>query len=93
MSENKSGVNRRRFLRASAVGAGGVLIVPRHVLGGSGHVAPSGKITLAHIGMGTEGFRELGDLLSQPEIQIVAVCDPNRDSNDYAEWGKGEIRN
>jgi predicted dehydrogenase len=73
--------------------SGLVTIVPRHVLGGTAYVAPNDKITLAHIGMGTQGFRELGGLLSLPAIQIVAVCDPNTDSNDYVEWGKNDIRN
>ena len=85
-------ITRRTFV-GSAVASGLVTIVPRHVLGGSGYVAPSGKITLAHIGMGTQGFREIGGLLADPEIQIVAVCDPNTDSNDYVEWGKHGIRN
>lgn len=43
--------------------------------------------------MGTQGFRELGNLLADPKIQIVAVCDPNTDSSDYLEWSKGSIRN
>jgi len=85
-------INRRKFL-GSAVASGAFTIVPRHVLGGSGRVAPSNKITLAHIGMGTQGFNELGGLLEEPQIQIVAVCDPNRDSNDYVEWGKNGVRN
>jgi len=84
--------DRRRFI-GTAVASGIVTIVPRHVLGGAAHVAPSDKITLAHIGMGTQGFSELGDLLAQGEIQIVAVCDPNADSNDYVEWGRNSIRN
>ncbi len=87
-----SNINRRRFLE-SAVASGALAIVPRHVLGGAGQVAPSDKITLANIGMGTQGFRELGGLLAEPEMQIVAVCDPNADSNDYVEWGKNNIRN
>jgi len=87
-----SSLTRRTFV-GSAVASGVFTIVPRHVLGGTGHVAPSDKITLAHIGMGTQGFRELGGLLADPEIQIVAVCDPNTDSNDYVEWGKHGIRN
>jgi len=87
-----SDMNRRKFV-GSAVASGVITIVPRHVLGGTEYVAPSDKITLAHIGMGTQGFRELGDLLAEPEIQIVAVCDPNADSNDYVEWGKHSIRN
>lgn len=85
-------INRRRFL-GSAVASGAFTLVPRHVLGGNGHVAPSEKITLAHIGMGTQGFNELGGLLEEPHIQIVAVCDPNKNSNDYVEWGKNGIRN
>ncbi len=46
--------NRRRFLGTAAATAA-FTIVPRHVLGGTGFVAPSDKITMAHIGMGTEG--------------------------------------
>ena len=88
----KQTMTRRRFL-GSALASSAFTIVPRHVLGGPGYVAPNDKITLAHIGMGTQGFNELGGLLEDPRIQIVAVCDPNRDSNDYIEWGKHSVRN
>lgn len=84
-------VNRREFV-GTAVAGGVFSIVPRHVLGGPGRIAPSEKIKLAHIGMGTQGFRELGTLLEDPRIQITAVCDPNTDSNDYIEWGKNGLR-
>jgi predicted dehydrogenase len=87
-----SDINRRRFIGSAAASAV-FTIVPRRVLGGTGHIAPSDKITLAHIGMGTQSFAELGNLLADPEIQIVAICDPNTDSSDYIEWGKGSIRN
>jgi predicted dehydrogenase len=83
--------NRRKFVAASVVSSVAT-VVPRHVLGGGEFVAPSEKITLAHIGMGTQGFSELGGLLENPQLQIVAVCDPNRDSNNYVEWGKNSIR-
>lgn len=88
-----SEITRRRFLTTTTAVAGAFSVVPRHVLGGPGYVAPSEKITLAHIGMGTQGFAELGGLLGDPRIQIVAVCDPNTDSQDYVEWGKDSIRN
>ncbi len=55
----QSSINRRTFV-GTAVASGAFTIVPRHVLGGIGYVAPSGKIRLAHIGMGTQGFNELG---------------------------------
>ncbi len=74
--------NRRRFLGAAAATAA-FTIVPRNVLGGPGYVAPSDKITLAHIGIGTQGLREIVNLLPVPEIQIVAVCDPNKDPAGY----------
>ena len=32
------------------------------------------------------------DLLKEPEVQIVAVCDVNRESSDYVEWGPNELR-
>jgi hypothetical protein len=70
-------------------------IVPRHVLG-RGYVAPSDKITLAYIGIGTQGIRELLPLLAVPGIQVVAVCDPNKEARGYRDWGinylKDEIR-
>jgi Oxidoreductase family, C-terminal alpha/beta domain/Oxidoreductase family, NAD-binding Rossmann fold len=87
-----SNLNRRRFMEAAAA-SGVFTIVPRHVLGGAGFVAPSDKITMAHIGMGTQGFNELEGLLAEPEVQIVAVCDPNKGSSDYVEWSKHSIRN
>ncbi len=87
-----SKMNRRTFL-GSAMATSVFTIVPRHVLGGAGHVAPSEKLNLAHIGMGTQGFNELGTLLNDPQIQITAVCDPNTDSSNYVEWGKHGVRN
>lgn len=71
MSKN---INRRTFLEG-AVASSALTIVPRHVLGGAAFVAPSEKITLAHIGMGSQGFNELGGLLEDQRVQIVAVCD------------------
>ena len=44
-------VNRRTFMGSSAA-TGAFTIVPRHVLGGTGYVPPSDKITVAQVGMG-----------------------------------------
>ncbi len=85
------GINRRKFLEVAGTGALAFTIVPRHVLG-RGFIAPSDKITLAHIGCGTEGLRELLPLLSVQGFQVVAVCDPNRDAVGYRDWSPNGLR-
>jgi predicted dehydrogenase len=69
-------VTRRKFLRASALAAAGVSLVPRHVLGGAKFVAPSEKINLAIIGCGGQGQTNVHALFQQPDVQITAVADP-----------------
>ena len=64
-------MNRRQFLRTAAFTAGAT-IVPRHVLGGRGIVAPSDKLNIAGIGCGGQG----GAVLAHMETEnIVALCD------------------
>jgi predicted dehydrogenase len=69
-----------------------IAIVPRSVLGGPGFVAPSEKITLACIGFGTQAIREIGGILASPDVQIVAICDVEKDGVNYLEWGKNDLR-
>jgi len=91
MKENsfskKSGLSRRQFIATTAA-ATAFTIIPRRVMG-LGYVAPSDKITLAHIGCGIQGFAELGPLMASPDIQIVAVCDPETDGRNYLSFGNG----
>ena len=89
----KKKMKRRDFLSATAATAATISIVPRHVLGGQGHVAPSDKITVANIGCGTQGLREMPGMLQNPDLQVVAVCDPNKFSTDYLDWSANGIRN
>lgn len=86
------GTSRRRFLAGTAAAAA-FSIVPRHVLGGPGFVPPNDKLTLACIGVGAQGTRVMMDFLKQPDVQVVAVSDVNRESSDYSEWGPNELRN
>jgi hypothetical protein len=93
--ENAAGssiLSRRRFIACSGAAATAFTIVPRHVLGGAGFVPPSEKITLACIGFGTQAIREIGGILARPEVQIVAVCDVEKDGKNYLEWSKDDIR-
>ena len=88
-----SDLNRRNFLGNAAGAAAAFSIVPRNVLGGAGFVAPSDKLNVAYIGLGTEGIREMLPMMLSDDIQMVAVCDPNKDSTDYVDWSKDEIAN
>jgi Oxidoreductase family, NAD-binding Rossmann fold/Oxidoreductase family, C-terminal alpha/beta domain len=86
-------VNRREFL--TTVGAiSAVTIVPRRVLGGAGYVPPSDMILLAQVGCGTQAQRQVNTgLVARPDLQFVAVVDPNRDSQDYVDWDRFGNRN
>src|SRR5947208_9210598 len=88
----RSALSRRKFMVTGGAAAAAFTIVPRHVLGGAGFVAPSEKITLAHIGCGTQGLREMPALLALPQIQIVAVCDPVKESHSYVDWSEDGLR-
>jgi hypothetical protein len=81
-------VNRRTFL-AGLGGASALTIVPRHVLGGRGYVSPSDMILLAQVGCGTQAQRQVNTaLVARPDLQFVAVVDPNRDSQNYVDWDR-----
>ena len=92
VSKSPSHIDRRKFIKTAATGALALTIVPRHVLGGTGFVAPSDKLTLAYVGCGTQGLRELLPLLAVPGVQVVAVCDPNQYAVGYRDWSKNGIR-
>ena len=90
---NSNKINRRKFLGSAAAASLAFTVVPRHVLGGEGYIAPSDKITLGYIGCGTQGLREMASLLPNPALQIVAVCDPNKFTTDYVDWSQNDVRN
>lgn len=73
----------RRDLFAGAAAAA-LAIVPRSVLGGNGQTPPSDKLNIAVVGTGCQGIRHIEALLAnQPDIQLAAVCDVNREGSDY----------
>lgn len=86
-------INRREFLGSAAAASLALTVVPRNVLGGTGYVAPSDKLTLGYIGCGTQGMREMVSLIANPSLQIVAVCDPNKMTTDYVDWSLNGVRN
>ncbi len=81
--ERTGTVSRRKFLNYATVSAASFAVVPRHVLGGKRFVAPSDRLDLAIIGTGGQGIQNVKRLLTQPDIQIIAICDVNEYS-DYS---------
>ena len=75
MKVNKS-ITRRDFLKATAVATfGAPYIVPSSVFGQN---APSNRLTLGHIGVGSMGVSDMKRFLPRDDVQIVAVCDVDR---------------
>ncbi len=72
MSKNNS---RREFLKNSAIAAAGISIVPRHVLGGSGFIAPSDKLIVAGIGVGGKGESDIKSFADSGKAEIAYLCD------------------
>ena len=68
-------MNRRSFVRTAAAGAVAPLVVPRHVLGGAGFVAPSDAVAVAVIGAGGMGAQNAAALAVRPDVRVVALAD------------------
>jgi predicted dehydrogenase len=73
--EKSGGINRRNFIKNSALAAGTVMIVPRHVLGGADYKAPSDKLNLAAIGAGGKGWSDISNAWNNDAENVVAICD------------------
>lgn len=74
MSHRSTRNSRRDFLKKSALALGAFAIVPRHVLGGPGFLAPSDQLTKGIIGVGGMGRGHFGY-----EGRLLAVCDVDSD--------------
>ncbi len=63
---------RREFLGTAAAAAAGVMVVPRHVIGGKGYTAPSDKLNIGGVAVGGKGFSDIQQASTE---NIVALCD------------------
>lgn len=73
--ENKSTSNRRDFIKTSAIAAAAFMIVPRHVLGGKGFLAPSDRLLVAGIGAGGKGQSDIAMFAKSGKADIAFLCD------------------
>jgi predicted dehydrogenase len=80
-------VSRRGFLkRAALTGAAAAAfphVIPARVLAAEGRTGANSKINVGVIGTGNQGFNDIRSLIGDDRVQIVAVCDVNRESPGY----------
>jgi predicted dehydrogenase len=74
MKKNKPITSRRDFIKKSLV-ASSIVIVPRHVLGGTGYTAPSDQLNIASIGCGGKGHSDIINAHVEGRERVVALCD------------------
>ncbi|WP_207434251.1 Gfo/Idh/MocA family protein [Sabulibacter ruber] len=67
--------SRRQFLKAGALAAAGFMIVPRHVLGGKGFLAPSDRLVIAAVGVGGKGESDIQSFHASGKAEIGFLCD------------------
>lgn len=80
-------LTRRRFLARGAMAAGASALpwyIPASALGRGGAVPPSERIVMGGIGLGGRGSYDLTYMLTQPDVQWVAVCDVVKGKRDTA---------
>ena len=89
---NFSKINRREFLRGATSAAAGMIsfpyIIPSSALGKSGNIEPGNRITMGFIGLGGMGTNNMRAFLNQSDVQVVAVCDVTKASDEYGHWYK-----
>lgn len=68
-------MNRRDFIGKSALSAGAVTLIPRHVMGGTGFLTPGDRINLGFIGTGKQSLGLMRSITGCPETMVLAACD------------------
>lgn len=74
-NKNQETSSRRNFLKTTAIAASAFMIVPRHVLGGPGFLAPSDRLIIAGIGAGGKGQSDIAAFHKSGKADIGFLCD------------------
>ena len=67
-------MDRRSFIKKTAAATAAFTILPRHVLGGKGYIAPSDQLTRGIIGVGGMGVGHY----DYPGARLTAICDVDK---------------
>ena len=68
-------INRRDFIRKSAIGAMGMTLLPSYLA----RAAASDTLRIAHIGLGGMGNNHMNWFAALPDVDIVALCDVDQE--------------
>ena len=80
-------MNRRTFLKGCMAASSAVAapwIIPSSALGADGRVAPSRRLTMGLIGRGAMGSGHLRRLVGDAGVQLLAVCEVDRQRRETA---------
>ncbi len=85
--KSSANLNRRQFIHAAGGLSLGALAFPTilssSARGADGVVAPSKRVTLGVIGTGNQAGNDMRAFLDDNRVQIIAVCDVNKESAGY----------
>jgi predicted dehydrogenase len=96
VSKHKN-IHRRQFLKtATGVTAGAIsfpYLIPSSALGKAGTIAPSNRVVMSAIGVGSMGSGDMRGFLRRDQVQMVAVCDVDKEHRDKAKRNVDEKYN
>ncbi|GGC68358.1 alpha-N-acetylgalactosaminidase [Pedobacter quisquiliarum] len=72
-------MDRREFVKNTAVGITGFTILPSGMLFGK----DTDKVRLGYIGVGLRGRNHIGEGLLRNDVEVVAICDTQESSLEY----------
>lgn len=83
----KNHLHRRQFMKYTALGATLAFptLIPARAIGADGSVAPSDRIVMGFIGVGSQGTGNMRGFIHHQDCQVVAVCDVDREHRERAQ--------
>jgi len=82
------GITRRGFVKGAGAALAAPYVITSAALGAGDKPAASQRITMGAIGLGGRGTSDMGSLLANADVQMVAVCDVARRKRDA---GKAKV--
>tara|TARA_R110000868_G_scaffold408293_7_gene691081 strand:+ start:34651 stop:36114 length:1464 start_codon:yes stop_codon:yes gene_type:complete len=77
-------LSRKNFIKNLSFASAAFSIVPRHVLGGPGFIAPSDTLYIAGIGAGGKGYSDMTGFAEHPQAKIAFFCDVDERQTERA---------